>query len=89
MPAFKTIYAPVGCYGGHAYRVTSNGFICHLQESKGGYARYKTLITVSRKDWDIFSALWDIYNPYRHNPAFIVKAYNAAVALPTNWPERA
>lgn len=70
MAKWQTIYDPLGCYGGCTYRVTSDGNKCNLQESLGGYKRFKTIATVTRQGWDI-------YNITRISPSHVVRVLNA------------
>ena len=77
MAKWQTIYDPLGCYGGCTYRVTSDGNKCNLQESLGGYKRFKTIATVTRQEWDEYAKEWDIYNITRISPSHVVRVLNA------------
>jgi len=67
MKEFKEIFNNSCAYGGWGYRVTSDGIICHIQESYRG-SRWRTVRKVSAAEFAQFADAASLDDPYRQNP---------------------
>jgi len=72
MAKFTEIYSSQGAFNGVSYRATSNGNTVHLQSSEDFSKPWKTRARIPQATWEKYAKKWDVYNPYKRNPADVL-----------------
>ena len=68
---FKVIKDYISGLGGYAFRVTSDGKKYNLQRRPIGGSAFKTMATLTQKEWDYEVEEYDIFGSNRSSPAII------------------
>ncbi|KKN98657.1 hypothetical protein LCGC14_0143360 [marine sediment metagenome] len=76
MSKFNTIFQNKSLYGGHGFRVTSDGAIANIQSRAPGNQRFKTEVTIPRDEFDLFAEDKGLYDPANDNPGVLLLLIN-------------
>jgi len=76
MPKFKTIFDNNCAFGGHECHVTSDGETVHVKHRRATSAStFKIVAKMPLAAWEKFVEENELSNPYKQNPAILVRAF--------------
>jgi hypothetical protein len=78
MKKYTTIFWPGVAFGGYSYQVTSNGAKCHIQMKTPRSRNYRTVLTISRAEWEALVETYGLNDPTRRSALSLAKLLEVA-----------